>query len=140
LLAEEPAKSEDGAFQYKLATKLFAHNRLDEADTRFAAVVRVDPKNTTGDADDALLDRAQIKRKHKDWAGAVADCRDLMTRWPDSDLADDALISIGFFASSGGLEKEATSAYREYLSRWPEGEDAEYAREELKKLEEEIPN
>lgn len=140
LLAEEPSRMSDAAFAFRLGERLFAHNRLAEADERFARVVEVDPANASGDADDALIERGTIARKAKDWAKAIGHCRDLIARWPQSDLADDALVYVGWYSANAGQTKEAVSAYKEYLDRWPEGEDAEFVKGELKELEEASTN
>jgi outer membrane protein assembly factor BamD (BamD/ComL family) len=134
MLGEEKAKSKDASFAYNLGKKLFAHNRADEADTRFASAVTLDPTNTSGVADDALLERVSVSRKNKDWPGAVAHCRDLLLRWPDSDVADDATVSMGYYAALGGMNEEAEKAFKEYLRRWPNGEDAEFVKEQMKEL------
>lgn len=136
LLAEEPSKAKDPAFLFELGKKLYAHNRADDADTRLAAVVALDAANASGVADDALLERVSVSRKKKDWAGAVAHCRDLLSRWPSSDLADDATVTMGYYAAQGGMTEESRQAYGDYLRKWPEGEDAEFVKEELKGLEE----
>jgi outer membrane protein assembly factor BamD (BamD/ComL family) len=135
MLAEEPVRSGDAAFLYSLGSKLFAHSRYDEADRRLARIVELDPADASGVADDATLDRASVAQRSKDWAGAVALCRDLVARWPKSDLADDATLSAAWFAANGGMKKEAISGYKEYLDRWPEGDDADFARKELRTLE-----
>jgi tetratricopeptide (TPR) repeat protein len=134
MIAEEPSKKSDAKFLYKLGEKLFSHGRVEDADARYAAVVALDPKNASGDADDALIARVSVSRKAKDWAGCVGYCRDLLGRWPASDLADDAAIGIAYYSEQGGMKKEALDAYAEYLEHWPEGEDAEFAKEQIKEL------
>jgi tetratricopeptide (TPR) repeat protein len=134
MLGEEEAKSKDSKFLFDLGKKLYAHNRADEADRRFETAVALDPTNTSGVADDALLERVSVSRKNKDWSGAVAHCRDLLLRWPGSDLADDATVSMGYYAAQGGMTEEAEKAYKEYLRRWPNGEDAEFVKEQMKEL------
>lgn len=134
MLADEKSKSKDPEFLYKLGKKLFTHSRWDDADQRYAAVVAVDPDNKSGNADDALLGRANAAGKKEDYAGAVVQCRELVKRWPKSDLLPDAITYMGWYATKGGLIEEAEAAYNDYLNRWPEGEDAEFAKEELAKL------
>jgi len=135
MLAQEKDRSKDPRFVSKLASALQAHNRLDEADSHFAAVVVLDPDNKSGMADSAVLDVAWDLRKREDWKGAVAQCRDLLKRWPSSSLADDAMVNIGWYASQGGLKDEAIAAFREYLKKWPKGEDTAFAREQIIELQ-----
>ena len=133
-MAQEKEKSKNPAFLYELGKKLYAHSRWDDADQRYAAVVSLDPDNNTGDADDAQLGRANVEGKKEDWAKAVAHCRELTKRWPLSDLAPDAISYIGWYATQGGMTRQAIAAYTEYLKRWPTGDDAGYVKEELEKL------
>ena len=135
MLEEEASKKSDAAYEYKLGEKLFAHSRMEDADARYLAVVALDPGNASGSADDALLARVMVSRKKKDWAGAVAQCRDLVKRWPSSDLVDDATLAMAYYSAQGGMKKEALEAYNDYIARWPDGEDVDFAREQIKELE-----
>ncbi len=135
MLAEEASMSKDAAFVYKLGEKLFAHSRTEDADARFAKVVELDPANVSGDADDALMDRASICQKNKNWDGAIAQCNDLMKRFPSSELVPDAAISVAYFHENAGRKPEAIAAYKQFITRWPESGDVEFAREQIKGLE-----
>lgn len=135
MLAEEKEKSSDPAFLYKLGGRLMAWNRLDDADTRFATVVKLDPENKSGEADDALLDRAWVCRKKENWDCAVANAKDCYTRWPSGEKASEAWIYVAYYSEKGGKKDEAIAAYKEYLKKWPDGEDAEFANEQIAKLE-----
>jgi outer membrane protein assembly factor BamD (BamD/ComL family) len=134
MMAQEKEKAEDPAFLYLLGKKLFAHSRWDDADQRYAVVVSLDPENKSGSADKAQLGRANAEGKKENYAKAVTNCRELLKRWPQSDLAPDALSYMGWYATTGGMTDDAVAAYNEYLKRWPKGEDAEFVKEELTKL------
>ncbi len=135
MLAAEKEKANDAAFLNKLGGRLMAWNRLDDADARFAAVVKIDPENKSGEADDALLDRAWACRKKENWDCAVAHAKDCYTRWPQGEKAAEAWIYVAFYSEKGGKKEDALAAYREYLQKWPDGEDAEFAKEQIAKLE-----
>lgn len=117
LLAAEESNAKDAAFVYKLGEKLFAHGRADDADARFSKVVELDPENAAGNSDDALMDRASICQKAKNWDGAIAHCKDLMKRYPSSDLVPDAAISVAYFHENAGQKPEAIAAYKEFITR-----------------------
>jgi outer membrane protein assembly factor BamD (BamD/ComL family) len=134
MLSEEKSKSKDPEFLYQLGKKLFTHSMWDDADQRYAAVVSLDRDNKSGDADDAQLGRANVAGKKKVFAQAVSECRQLVQFWPESDLAPDAIAYMGWYATQGGMTEQAIAAYTDYLYRWPKGEDAEFAKEELAKL------
>ncbi len=135
MLAEEKAKMADPAFMYTLGGRLMAWNRLDDADMRFGAVVKLDPENKSGKADDALLDRAWAARKKENWDAAVAFAKDCYNRWPQGEKAAEAFIYIAYYSEKGGKKDDAIAAYKEYLKKWPEGEDAEFAKDQLTELE-----
>ena len=131
---QEKEKAKDAAFLYQLGKKFFTHSRWDDADQRYAAVVSLDPGNKSGNADDAQLGRANAEGKKENYAKAVANCRELLKRFPKSDLVPDALSYMGWYATTGGMTDAAVAAYSDYLKRWPKGDDAEFVKEELEKL------
>jgi outer membrane protein assembly factor BamD (BamD/ComL family) len=135
MLASEKVKMSDPAFMYKLAERLLSWNRLDDADTRYGAVVKLDPENKSGDADDALLQQAWVCRKKENYDCAVAHAKDCYNRWPSGEMADDATIYIAYYSAKDGKKAEAIAAYNEYLKKWPEGEDVEFAKEQIAELE-----
>lgn len=134
MLAEEKDKSADPAFLYKLGGRLMAWNRLDEADTRFASIVTVDPDNKSGHSDDALIDRAWVCRKKENWDCAIGHAKDCYSRWPEGEKASEAWIYVAYYSQQGGKNAEAIAAYEEYLKKWPEGEDVEFAQKQIAKL------
>ena len=135
MLDEEKSKMADPVFMNKLAGRLMAWNRLDDADMRFSAVVKLDPENKSGEADDALLDRAWVCRKKENWDCAVANAKDCYNRWPNGEKAAEAWIYVAYYSEKAGKKDDAISAYKEYLKKWPQGEDAEFAKEQLAELE-----
>ena len=134
MTAEEEKKGDDPEFLYVYGEKLYAHGRFDDADSRFAGVVKNDPENKTGNADDAQLYRAKVYRKLEQWPLAVAFCEALPKLWPSSDLLPDATIYAAYYSDKGGMTNDAISLYEEYLQKWPKGEDAKFAQDEVKRL------
>ena len=136
MLAEEPSKSKDAAFLYDLGEKLYAHNRISDADARYAKVVEVDPKNASGDADDALMSRVSVCQRAKDWDCAIQHTKEIPTLYPESELVPDAYITLAWVYESAGKKPEALAAYKDYITRYPEGSDVQFARDQIKGLEE----
>jgi len=134
MLAEEETKTGDAEFLFKLAKKLYAHSRFADADDRYAGVIKIDTANTAGLADDAQLRRAQVSGKLEDYPLAVAFCEALIKRWPQSDLLPDATIYAAYYSDKAGRTEDAMKGYTQYLEKWPNGEDAEFAKEEIEKL------
>jgi len=134
MLAEEPAKSGDADFLFKMGKKLYAHSRFADADDRFAGVIKIDSTNAAGLADDAQMQRAQVGSKLENYPLAVAFCEALIKRWPQSDLIPDATISTAYYSDKAGRKEDAIRMYSQYLEKWPEGEDAEWAKGQIEKL------
>ena len=135
MMAEEPAKSRDPVFMYRLGSRFQAHNRLDEADARFDTVVALDPENKSGLADSAFSDKAWDLGKRKDYEGAAAQCREIARRWPNGPMAADAVESVGWYASKAGKKDEAIAAYQEYLAKWPQRGDTTFVRGQIIELQ-----
>ncbi len=131
---EEKTKGKDPAFLFLLGEKFFAHSLWDAAEARFEKVIALDPDNKSGSADKAMINSASTWAKKEDYARAISCCHDLLKRWPDSHLNSDATAYVGWYATKAGKSDEAIAAYTEYLKRWPTGEDAAFAKEELEKL------
>jgi tetratricopeptide (TPR) repeat protein len=134
MLALEDKNKDDPQFLSKLADKLYAHCQFEEADARYAGVIKLDSANAAGLADDAQLQRAQVSAKLDEYPLAVAFCDALIKRWPNSDLVPDATIYAAYYSDQGGLTDDAIRIYNDYLKKWPNGADADWAKEQIKKL------
>jgi TolA-binding protein len=134
MMAEEENNAGDPVFLKKLGEKLYAHGRFAESDDRFAGVIKNDSMNTAGLADDAQLKRAQASGKLENFPLAIAFCEALIKRWPQSDLLPDATIYAAYYSDKAGRTDDAIRIYGQYLEKWPKGEDAEWAQEQIKKL------
>lgn len=133
--AEEEEKKADPQFLFDLGEKFYAHSLFDDADERFAGVIKSDSTNTAGLASKAQLNRARISGKAENWPLAIAFCQALVKRWPGSVLIPDATVYAGYYADRAGQTDDAIAAYTEYIEKWPEGEDAEWAKEQIEKLQ-----
>ena len=137
LLLDEPKMVKDPDFMYKLGEKLTAHNRSDDADARFAAVVTLDPDNKKGNSDDALLERSWLCRKKENYKCAVAHSEDCLKRWPKGEMADDALINVAWYSFKDGDKAKSAESFKKYIAQYPQGEDIDFAKEKLAEIEKE---
>lgn len=140
MMAEEEQKKSDPAFLKTLGEKLYAHSRFEDADVRFASVVKLDSTNALELAADAQLKRAQASGKLDEFPLAVAFCQALIKRWPDSKLLPDATIYAAYYSDQAGVTDDAIRIYTQYLEKWPKGEDADWATEQIKKLKSPPPD
>jgi tetratricopeptide (TPR) repeat protein len=134
MLGEENQKSADPEFLFDLGKKLYAHSRFGDADARFAHAIKIDSSNTAGIAAEAQMRRAWVASKAENWSLAVAFVQALRNRWPNSELAPDAVVYAGYYSNKGGMTDQAIRNYEEYLKNWPDGEDAEWVKEQIAEL------
>jgi TolA-binding protein len=134
MMAEEEKNGGDAGFLMKLGEKLYAHSRFEESDDRYAGVIKIDSTNSLGLADDAQLKRAQASSKLENFPLAIAFCEALIKRWPQSDLLPDATIYTAYYSDKAGRTADAIKTYSQYLEKWPDGEDAEWAKEQIERL------
>jgi len=134
MMAEEDSRKGDPEFLKELGEKLYAHSRFEDADARFAGVIHLDSTNAAGLAADAQMLRARASGKLENYPLAIAFCQALIKRWPDSKLVPDATIYAGYYSDQGGQPEQAVKIYKEYIEKWPKGEDAEWAAEQIEKL------
>jgi outer membrane protein assembly factor BamD (BamD/ComL family) len=79
-----------------------------------------------------------MSRKVKDYASDRRYAQQIIDRYPESDMFRPAHLEIaGAWRREGKLEK-ARALYLDYVKRFPDDEDAPYAREQAVKLAERI--
>jgi TolA-binding protein len=66
---------------------------------------------------------------------ATTFCSSLLEKWPQSEKVPEATIYLGYYSQKDGRNDAALAAFKQYLEKWPSGEDAEFAGEQIKKLE-----
>lgn len=135
LIADQPNHSKDPEFYYLLGTRYYAHSRFEEADDHYHSTVLLDPNNKTGVADDAMYERILVCRKLEKWDDGIGICKNLTSRWPKSEWADDADAYAPYLAAKAGRNEEAIDGYQDYLKKWPKGEDVEWVTEQITELQ-----
>lgn len=134
MMEESKTKSGDPKFLLEFGKKLYAHNRVEDADAQYLAAIARDSANTAGVAEEAAYARIRVAANKKDYELGMKHCRSLASKWPNSKHAPESIAYLGWFATKAGKGADAVKAFEEYLKKWPEGEDAEFCREELQKL------
>jgi thioredoxin-like negative regulator of GroEL len=130
MIAEEGAKGTDPEFVAKLADRYFEHGLWAESKSKYEQLVSMDPKNRSERIDDALMTLARMSRKDKDYAAARRYAQMVVDKYPDSDQMKPAFLEVGINWKKAGEPVKARAVFLDYAKRFPEDEDASYAREQ----------
>lgn len=134
LEADAATKGSDPEFVSRLAEKYFGHGLHDRARTQYLKLVELDPKNASGQVDDALYTVARMFRKNKDYANARKFAQMILDRYPTSDMFRPAHLEIAGAWRRQGEWTTARKHYLDYVKHFPDDEDAPYAREQADTL------
>ena len=130
MVAELPTKGNDPEFTAKLAARYFDHGLWPEARTQYERFVTMDPKNQSGRVDDALMTLARMSRKDKDYAAARRYAQTVLDKYPDSDEMRSAFLEIAIDWKKEGVPSKARPIFLDFARRFPDDDDAPYAREQ----------
>ncbi len=132
--AEVPTKGNDAAFVYKLAEKYYGHGLFEEARSEYLKFADLDPMNQSGNVDDALYTLARMHRKTQDYANDRKYAQVIIDKYPDSDMFRPAHLEIAGAWRRQGEWTTARRLYLGYAKRFPDDEDAPFAREQADTL------
>ncbi|EQB63171.1 MAG: tol-pal system protein YbgF [candidate division Zixibacteria bacterium RBG-1] len=119
---------------YTLGDKYQWRGGNEKAVEMFNKVVELDPENKSGKADSSAFNLAYLKYRQKDYQSAIADFEMFKTEYTNPNLVGDAQIYIAASYEKSDNKAEALKQYQKYLEMYPEGENADYAKEQIEKL------
>ena len=134
MAAAESTQGSDPAFLAKLADRYFEHGLYQDARTRYQRLVALDPTNKSGLVDDALMSLSRMSRKDGDYATARKYAQTVLDRYPDSDNMRSAFLQVAINLKKAGDFAKALKVFVDYAGKFPEDEDAPYAREQADTL------
>jgi len=130
----ESTQGSDPAFLAKLADRYFEHGLYQDAKTRYLRLVTLDPANKSGLVDDALMSLSRMSRKDGDYATARKYAQKVLDRYPDSDNMRSAFLQVAINWKKAGDLAKARKVFLDYAGKFPEDEDAPYAKEQADTL------
>jgi tetratricopeptide (TPR) repeat protein len=130
MVAAESSQGSNPAFLAKLADRYFEHGLYQDARARYVRLVTLDRANKTGLVDDALMTLARMSRKDKNYAIARKYAQQVLERYPYSDAMKSAFLEVGINWKRAGEYANARKVFLDYASRFPEDEDASWAKEQ----------
>jgi TolA-binding protein len=131
---EEATKGQDPTFVSTLADKYNEHGLSAEAMNRYERVAALDPENKTGLVDDALFNIARMHRSNKDYPGYRRYAQMVVDKYPDSDMAHSAQLHVAISYKREGNLARARELFLDFARRFPDDEDAPYAKEQADTL------
>lgn len=134
MTGEEASRGQDAAFVYRLADKYFEHGLPDEAKSRYERMPTLDPENKTGLVDDALISLARLERRDNDLLGYRRYAQMVVDRYPESDMGRTARIHVALSYKREGDLVKARDLFLDFAKRFPDDEDAAYAKEQADTL------
>lgn len=126
--------SADVQLLFQLGEKHHQRGQWDQSLSLFEKVLRLDPKNQEGFSDDALSSQGDALRRMERTDEAVARFSQLSDRYPESELAEDAPLEIGYTYQMAERHEEAEMIYRDFLKNNPGHRYEDWVKGQLEKL------
>ena len=130
LAAAEPDSGSHPEYRARLAERYFLHGLYGDARRSYKSLVAQDPKNTSSLTDNALFHLAVMSRKDKDYPTARAYAKQIIDRYPDSDMYKSAFLELAGNWKRDGRLAQARTIYLDYAKRFPADEDTPWAKEQ----------
>jgi len=128
--------STDVALLFQLGEKYHQRGYWDQSLSLFEKVVRLDPENMEGHSGDALSYQGEALRRAERPDEAVSRFQQLLDRYPQSELREEAELEIGYTYQKAGRNQEALAAYQAFLRHHPGHRYEEWINKQLEKLAE----
>jgi len=119
-IQDEPDNPE---YLMTIGEKYASRSETEKSIEFYTKVLALDGDNLRGLGSRAMAAIYDAQSRIRDYKAAIATCQELMTRFPTSREADDATAMLGYFTSKSGDGKSALALYREYLQKYPDGQN-----------------
>ncbi len=108
---------------FKVGEKLTDRGKTDEAKVHLDKLVKLDKANASGHVDNALFMTGERLVRTEAYAKGVTMLRDMIKRYPDSDVLDGAYFMIIRAYTKQEKWDDASKTYREALQKMPTDAD-----------------
>ncbi len=119
---------------YLIAEKYRWRGKSKDAETYLQAAMEQDSANASGFRAKAMFSLADLSRRDKQHATALARFRAYSAEFPTGADIESADIYIAICSASAGDTAGAIGAYEEFIKKHPSSEDTSYAREQIAEL------
>jgi len=134
LLDGEEAHRADCDYEYRLADRLYAHGRSDDALQRYQHIFESDTANASGHAEECGYMVARTLRRAGDFGRALPVYQVLVRRFPEGQLRAGELFGLGLSLEAAGQTPEAAAAFEEFVREFPNDASAPEARQKISAL------
>jgi thioredoxin-like negative regulator of GroEL len=134
MLEQIAAAPQNMQLKFQLGEKYHQRGFWEESLAVFEEVIRLDPENQAGLADDAMTHQGEALRRLKRIEEAVARFRQLQERFPESEMATEAELEIGYAYQSAGRTDEAVAVYQGFLRQHPDHRHGDWVKRQLEEL------
>jgi tetratricopeptide (TPR) repeat protein len=128
------ADSTDVELAFKLADKYEARRKFDLAGIHYQKVVDLDPEDSKGKSQDAMMNLAWLEMRKKEYMKAVDAFENFLEKYPESEMAGDAERYIPYSYAKTGDTTKALELYEKFLEGHPNSEDTSWVREKMEEL------
>lgn len=119
---------------FTLADKYVGRSKFAEAESCYRKIIDGDPENKQGRTDSSYYALGDLKRRAKDFTGAIAAFKEYIARYPKLDGAVDAELDIASCYIKMGSKDEAVKVYQQYLVNHPNSSDTAYVKKQIDKI------
>jgi tetratricopeptide (TPR) repeat protein len=132
------ANPSDVRLLYQVGEKYGDRSKYEEALKHYRNLISVDPQNRRGKTDSALFKIAVVYRRQKEDLAAIDGFKDLIRRFPETELRFDAEEYIPYIHARMGDSTTALRLYEKLLVDYPdlEKKEKEWIEKQIKKLKE----
>ncbi|MCP4632448.1 MAG: outer membrane protein assembly factor BamD [candidate division Zixibacteria bacterium] len=135
---------------FNVADKYEGRSKFVEARDYYQQVITKDSDNQYGFTDKAIHSVGYMEYRNKNFQTAIDNEKEIIEKYPDSELLEDANIYIPYYYSRWAkyesdegnnreakkLTKKAINKFGDFLKNYPDSEDAEWVKEQIEKLKE----
>lgn len=122
------AEAEPGMQLYSMiAEKYTGRSDFDKAEEYYQKILTADPDNAQGYSDSALLALGEMEVRAKKYDKAIADFDSFKTRFPNSPLAQDAMLEKAKAFRRAEQFDDAIAVFKDFIATYPESDQVETA-------------
>jgi outer membrane protein assembly factor BamD (BamD/ComL family) len=110
-----------------IAEKYTGRSDFDDAEEYYQKIITRDPNNAQGYSDSALLSMGQMQVRAKQYDKAIATFDSFKMRFPDSPLAEDAMLEKAKGLRRAERFDDAIAAFKQFIAAYPESDQVETA-------------